>query len=150
MTDVGWYAIIKKVGGEKYEEVKRKKAQNKANSRSTLIGRQRWLVQKAKDRARKKGLEHNITWEDIYWPKTCPVLNKRLKYMGGVNKRGIASPYAASLDRRDNSLGYVKGNVYVISWRANALKSNATYEELSAVLRYIGEEAYSLSDLLGG
>lgn len=45
-------------------------------------------------------------------------------------------PNAASLDRIDNSKGYVRGNVMVISLRANAIKNNATAEELTAVAAY--------------
>jgi hypothetical protein len=35
-----------------------------------------------------------------------------------------------SLDRIDSNKGYVKGNVWVISRRANVIKNNATLEEL--------------------
>jgi hypothetical protein len=44
-------------------------------------------------------------------------------------------PASPSLDRIDNALGYVKGNVRIISFRANALRSNATLEELQAITR---------------
>jgi hypothetical protein len=33
--------------------------------------------------------------------------------------------------------GYIKGNVRVISWRANELKGDATLEEMKAVVRYM-------------
>jgi hypothetical protein len=39
-----------------------------------------------------------------------------------------------SLDRIDNNKGHVKGNVRMISYRANVLKSDATVEELTLVL----------------
>lgn len=35
-----------------------------------------------------------------------------------------------SLDRIDNRMGYVPGNVWVISWKANRMKSDASMEEL--------------------
>jgi hypothetical protein len=36
-------------------------------------------------------------------------------------------------------LGYVKGNVAVISHRANAIKNNATAEELQMVARWVSK-----------
>ena len=44
---------------------------------------------------------------------------------------------AASIDRKDSSKGYVKGNVAIISRRANLLKNNATIAELKAVLAFM-------------
>jgi len=42
-------------------------------------------------------------------------------------------PNSPSLDRIDNSKGYVKGNVIVVSWRYNSLKKDGTPAELVAV-----------------
>ena len=42
-----------------------------------------------------------------------------------------------TLDRKVNALGYVKGNVFVISHRANRLKQDATADELAAILAYM-------------
>jgi len=83
-------------------------------------------------RARKKGLPFNITWEDIIIPSCCPILGIPLK----VNKGGRSGmfPDSPSLDRIVPELGYVKGNIRVISNRANHLKSDATLEEHRAIL----------------
>lgn len=43
----------------------------------------------------------------------------------------------ATLDRWDNSKGYVPGNVFVISWRANKLKADATLDEVLHLARYM-------------
>lgn len=44
---------------------------------------------------------------------------------------------APSLDRIDSSKGYISGNVKVISKRANAIKNDATLEELLLIVEYV-------------
>ena len=82
----------------------------------------------AKDRAKQKGLSFNLEIQDIVIPARCPVLGIELKV--AVGKAGKNSP---SLDKIKPALGYVRGNVRVISWRANLLKNNATAAELRLV-----------------
>lgn len=90
------------------------------------------LVTNAQDRARRLGLPCDITKDDIIIPKTCPVLGIELRI--GNGKQHDASP---SLDRFIPSLGYVKGNICVISLRANRIKNNATAEELMTVAKWV-------------
>lgn len=87
-----------------------------------------WLS--ARNRAREFEREFNITTEDIVIPEVCPVLGIPLKR----SRQAYVKPNSPSLDRIDNSRGYIKGNVCVISHRANTLKSNATLEELTLIL----------------
>jgi hypothetical protein len=56
-----------------------------------------------------------------------------------VNNRSRREPNSPSLDRIDNTKGYVPGNVWVISWRANDLKRNATLEELKLLVAALEE-----------
>lgn len=79
----------------------------------------------SRNSARSRGFNHNIEPSDIVIPTHCPILGIELK--PGENARRSHSP---SLDRIDNSRGYVKGNVWVISCKANTMKSDATPEEL--------------------
>jgi hypothetical protein len=92
------------------------------------------LLSAARDRAKQKGLSCTITAEDIIIPEFCPVLGLKLDRNARRGKKVNAAP---SLDRIDNAKGYIKGNVEVISWRANNLKRDATAEELEAVATYI-------------
>lgn len=87
----------------------------------------------AKQRAKEKGLMFNLHYDDIQTPNLCPVL--RIPLIPSID--GTYSDNSPSLDRKVPYLGYVKGNVKVISMRANALKSNATSAELEAVLKYV-------------
>lgn len=93
----------------------------------------RSILNNAKARAKKMGLEFNLSIEDVPVPAVCPVLGIPLTI--GNNKGW--SPGAPTLDRIDNSKGYIKGNICVISWRANSLKSDATLAEVERVADYM-------------
>jgi hypothetical protein len=86
----------------------------------------------ARNRAKDNGLEFSIGVEDIIIPDVCPLLNIPLHANVG---KGRAGPNSPSLDRIDATKGYIKGNVWVISYRANAAKNNLSLEELETLVR---------------
>lgn len=88
----------------------------------------RHMVNVARKTAKKLGLPFDLTPADVFIPECCPILGVRLEC--GTRYRKNTSP---SLDRIVPSKGYVKGNVIVISWRANRIKSDASIEELRAI-----------------
>lgn len=96
------------------------------------------ILTRVKSRCKADGIPFDLTIEDIVIPEFCPVLNIPLATAPGHGRNPIASP---SLDRIRPDGGYVKGNVRVISNRANLLKSNATVEELKLVVKDL-EELY--------
>lgn len=83
------------------------------------------MVSDAKLRAMDSRLEFNLTTSDINIPSHCPYLGIELSLEN--TKKLDNSP---TLDKIIPSLGYVVGNVEVISERANRIKNNATPEEL--------------------
>ena len=85
----------------------------------------RIMLQSAKVRAKRFGLECAIKQSDITTPTHCPVLGIPL-----FVSKGKLNPNSPSLDRINNDLGYVPGNVQVISYKANAMKNDATKEQL--------------------
>lgn len=89
------------------------------------------MVWDARERATRSGLPFSLTPEDISIPKRCPVLGLRLR----VN-RGRAGPNSPSLDRLIPRRGYVRGNVVVVSHRANQIRRDASVSELSKVTRW--------------
>lgn len=84
-----------------------------------------WL--NARKRAAKKGLPFTLTreWLLQQLPTHCPVFGIELDYAPGRG-RHASSP---SVDRVRPDLGYVPGNVAIISDRANTVKSVGTAEE---------------------
>ena len=88
------------------------------------------LLRAAKTRARNAGLPFNITVDDIVIPTVCPILGITLV----VGARGNTSP---SIDKLVPALGYVKGNVNVISWKANRMKQDSSLEELEALCAWM-------------
>lgn len=92
------------------------------SSNNNVRGR---LCKSAKDRVRNQNIKCDIINEDIILVKTCPYLNINLEYGNSVQ-----SDKSPSLDRIIPSLGYVKGNIQVISTLSNKMKSNSSIEEL--------------------
>lgn len=95
----------------------------------------------AKARAKAKSLPFNISLDDIQIPETCPILGMPL--ISHEDKCDFDSP---SLDRITPHLGYVKGNIQIISHKANTIKSNATLDELKAVTNYLQLQRERLSE----
>ena len=87
---------------------------------------------RVKHRAKRQGIPFDITPEDIKIVDKCPVLG--IDIVKHHNKKGY-HPNSLSLDRIYPEKGYVKGNVRVISARANLLKNDATIQELELVLK---------------
>lgn len=93
----------------------------------------------AKQRARLRGLEFNLDLFDIEVPSHCPVLGIELRR--GAPHRG-PSDNSPTLDRINLDRGYVRGNIKVISFRANRLKSNGTIDEIENVLAYMKSHSH--------
>lgn len=84
------------------------------------------LVRSAKYRAGLSGLPFNITHTDLKIPEFCPLLGIPFKKTkAGYQYRELVP----SIDKIIPELGYVKGNVWIISLRANRIKSDLTQIE---------------------
>lgn len=90
------------------------------------------MWQGAKHRAKVNNIDFDITVDDIIVPEYCPVFGFKLNWYNETQAND--SP---SLDRKDNNKGYVKGNVQVISLKANRIKSDATLDELRSLVQYL-------------
>ena len=132
----------------------RKKANDNWNhSEKGLSAKQRWKKRDPKwawvvsalggcrQRCEKSKVPYDLTNEYVYsiLVDTCPALGIPLIYPDGSLKKGmtINSP---TLDRLVPALGYVKGNVAILSLKANAIKSNANSEEVKQVADWMREQ----------
>lgn len=93
-------------------------------------------ISKARQTAKKLNLPFNLTEEyikSITPPNMiCPALG--IKMMHGTKEKGNwRSP---SLDRIIPELGYVKGNVVIVSFKVNRIKNDANLEELTKITNF--------------
>jgi hypothetical protein len=107
------------------------------NSRINPINK---MLNAAKSRAKKNNLSFDLQKSDIVIPENCPVLGIPLKRNVGGKTHSYNSP---SLDRINSSKGYIKGNVMVISDRANRLKNNGKIEEFEKIISYMNKYSHS-------
>lgn len=110
-------------------------AQHSANYR--MRHPERNLLTLAKRRAKAKGIEFAIEEKDIDIPILCPILGIPIVKIYTKGKSTGPTPNSPSLDRIDNSKGYIKGNVKVISHKANSMKHTASREDLIKFANWI-------------
>jgi hypothetical protein len=95
------------------------------------------MIKNAKQRCKVTGRPIDIDNEYLYQLTKnlthCPVLGVPLLF-GGTGK---IKDNSASIDRFDQTKGYVKGNVWIICYKANRMKSDATLEDIKKVQKYM-------------
>lgn len=82
-----------------------------------------WLA--ARNRAKLKNLECTLTLERVKCllsPMTCEMTGLPLTWDSLEGSK--YNPWAPSLDRKDNSIGYTDGNVRVVCWAYNKARSD--------------------------
>lgn len=114
----------------------KKRKRSREYSRSLRADRTTWAkaaLTWIRWRASAKGLPFDLTALDIDVPVTCPVLGTPLVFGGGKNH-----PDSPSVDRIIPELGYVRGNINVISNKANTLKRDVIdAADLEKVATYV-------------
>ncbi len=97
--------------------------------------RRRWAgmaLNNAKKRAKQRGLPFSITlnWLIEAAGDACPLLGTPLNYANTVS--AADSP---AVDRIDSANGYTPDNCWVISMKANRIKSDATVGEIETLAK---------------
>lgn len=114
---------------EKTAERKEQKRRNRVSPRGRVLN----VLRAAKSRAKACGLDFSLAVDDIQFPTHCPVLGFPFD-----DKWGDRYP---TLDRIEGKKGYVKGNVVIISSRANRIKSDASLEELRRLVKFYSSKS---------
>lgn len=87
---------------------------------------ERRILRFVKYHAKRTNQEFNLDLNDISIPEYCPYLKIKITTDYGNGRKDSN----ASIDKIDPKKGYVKGNVQIISFKANRMKNDATQEEL--------------------
>jgi len=95
-----------------------------------------YVVYMIVSRCKKKGMECDKDYLlSLECPKVCPILGTPISFQRGVGTRKSAN--TASYDRIDNAKGYIKGNVKIISRKANSMKCDLTLDQSRNLLQYM-------------
>lgn len=93
----------------------------------------RTLFVETRSRAKASGIPFDLDIADLEIPIACPITGAPL-----VVSLGGRTDNTPTVDRKNPELGYVKGNVFVVSWIANKIKSDQTDPSLfEAIARYL-------------
>ena len=113
------------------EKARRSMRKNSSSSRENYHKNpHKKIFMNLKSRATAKNIPFNLDISDIVIPVICPVLNIPIIPFS-------KSDNSPSVDRLIPALGYVKGNINIISNRANRIKSDATLEEIEAIVNWL-------------
>lgn len=123
----------------------KRKAYVKANPVQSITAQ---LTKAARARAKEKNIPFDIdldyvrsmVGENAELASHCPVFGMPLDWSRQRGNGSRALPNSPSIDRIDPERGYVKGNIKIISFRANQIKSDASHQELKLVAAYLGRE----------
>ena len=86
------------------------------------------IFNRTRSRATAKNINFNLELSDIIIPKECPVFKVPFIYND--------KDWSASIDRINPNLGYIKGNIMIISNKANRIKNDASLKDLQQVVSF--------------
>lgn len=122
------------------ERVRRSHRKNRSSSRETYQKNpEKRILDGVRSRANIKGIEFNLEISDIIIPEKCPVLGIPLIPFS-------SSSNSPTIDRFYPEKGYVKGNIFIISRKANTMKLNASIEEVEMLLNWMRKAEDEIND----
>jgi hypothetical protein len=100
------------------------RAKNQRKYEKLKLSPERLILQRIRASAKARKLDFDLEIEDIILPTVCPYLGCSMQFNEGSPQNN-----SYSVDRKDNSFGYIRGNIEIISFRANVMKQNASQED---------------------
>jgi hypothetical protein len=94
---------------------------------------ERWIARSKGNKKRKARKDLPVEFYKSILSTHCPLLEIELSYE--LYKGNSAPDNYATLDKINPKKGYVKGNVQIVSYRANTLKNDASIEEIERMLK---------------
>jgi hypothetical protein len=93
------------------------------------------LMAMAKNRAKTKGLEFNLSLDYLMdlWDGHCALSGIELEL--NRSDKGKVNPYAPSLDRIVPELGYTMGNVRIVCYQMNVALSEFGLDQFDELVR---------------
>lgn len=117
---------LQRLNSPKYRENK-----NKRTRARYLENLEKMMLKRTKYKCEIEDIPFNLELSDIIIPEYCPILEVKM----------IPYTYtAASIDRIVPELGYTKGNIWIISRKANVMKNDANLKELEIFCKNIKEK----------
>lgn len=105
---------------------------DKDHRKSFIYQEMRAKFRAKKANAKRAGWEFEIDFGDLEFPTHCPILGIELDYFADGRAEN-----SVSFDRINSDIGYVKGNVIIISWRANRIKNDGSAEEHQKIADFL-------------
>lgn len=118
---------------KKREALYRQKWGNKTDTDLYREQRAKFRVKKAN--VLRTGTIWDINFGDLDWPTHCPILGIPIDYFSEGR-----SENSCSFDKLDPDKGYIKGNVIIVSWRANRIKNDGTKEEHQLIVDFLSSK----------
>ena len=109
---------------------------NKEERKSYIYQTMREKFRVKRANATRKGHKWDLAFGDLEFPTHCPVLGIELNYF---NEQ--ISDDSPSFDCVIPERGYVKGNVFIVSQRANRIKNDGTADEHYSIAKFIERNA---------
>lgn len=93
-------------------------------------------LQRARNRKGPSARQVNVDLDYVYEIGAhqdffCALTGDELEFSRGGSKwlNQWCNPYSCTIDRIDSTKGYVKGNIQLVSWRANCYKQHSPNDE---------------------